>query len=103
MCVCVCALAWLQVTRLVTPPLRLPTSLPLLYALPLLHLLLPPLPYPQFPHGGPHSSFSTAYSASPVLLALSGFVVAMVNYRGSIGKVGRREGGRKGGREEVRI
>ncbi|ORY01930.1 alpha/beta-hydrolase [Basidiobolus meristosporus CBS 931.73] len=38
-----------------------------------------------FPHGGPHSAFTTEYSAYAAGLASLGFGVAMINYTGSVG------------------
>jgi acylaminoacyl-peptidase len=45
--------------------------------------VLPPLTV--MVHGGPHSAFSTAFSASALLCSLSGSCVVLVNYRGSLG------------------
>jgi alpha-beta hydrolase superfamily lysophospholipase len=36
-----------------------------------------------FPHGGPHSAYTTAYDFVSAMFALQGFAVAKVNYRGS--------------------
>ncbi|ORY88402.1 Alpha/Beta hydrolase protein [Leucosporidium creatinivorum] len=44
---------------------------------------LPPLI--TFPHGGPHSTTTTEWSAYTACLALAGYRVALVNYPGSLG------------------
>ncbi|XP_055998936.1 acylamino-acid-releasing enzyme-like isoform X2 [Ostrea edulis] len=38
-----------------------------------------------FPHGGPHSVFTTDFKLFPAVFTLSGFAVIYINYRGSIG------------------
>ncbi len=38
-----------------------------------------------FPHGGPHSCFSSAFNLGVAFLVKSGFMVCMMNYRGSTG------------------
>jgi acylaminoacyl-peptidase len=38
-----------------------------------------------YPHGGPHSAFSTEWNVFAAGLALRGYIVAMVNYTGSVG------------------
>ncbi|XP_030828374.1 acylamino-acid-releasing enzyme isoform X1 [Strongylocentrotus purpuratus] len=43
------------------------------------------LPLIVWAHGGPHSVFSTGYLLLPGLFCQLGFVIACVNYRGSIG------------------
>eukprot|EP00026_Physarum_polycephalum_P003278 Phypoly_transcript_03288.p1 GENE.Phypoly_transcript_03288~~Phypoly_transcript_03288.p1 ORF type:complete len:723 (+),score=121.45 Phypoly_transcript_03288:324-2492(+) len=43
------------------------------------------LPLLVFPHGGPHVSFTGEYSTYITFLALMGYAVLSVNYRGSIG------------------
>ncbi|RUS18686.1 Alpha/Beta hydrolase protein [Endogone sp. FLAS-F59071] len=48
-----------------------------------LNTSLPPLI--TFPHGGPHSAFTTDFSAYAAALASLGFAVAMINYTGSTG------------------
>ena len=42
-------------------------------------------PLVVYPHGGPHSAWSTTFHARSVMMALDGYVVAKVNYRGSTG------------------
>ncbi|KAJ1495951.1 hypothetical protein T484DRAFT_1760956 [Baffinella frigidus] len=43
------------------------------------------MPLVVYPHGGPHSNMGAEFYAGPALLALEGFSVLMVNYRGSTG------------------
>ncbi|CEO94545.1 hypothetical protein PBRA_000330 [Plasmodiophora brassicae] len=38
-----------------------------------------------FPHGGPHSAFTTTFATSVAFLALQGFALLEINYRGSTG------------------
>ena len=38
-----------------------------------------------YPHGGPHSAFSSAFSFHVAMLAMSNYVVVLCNYRGSVG------------------
>jgi acylaminoacyl-peptidase len=42
-------------------------------------------PLLAFPHGGPHSAFSGDFFTAPAFLALSGYAVLEINYRGSTG------------------
>lgn len=44
-----------------------------------------PPPVITFPHGGPHATTTTDYSASVAALALAGYSVALINYPGSLG------------------
>ncbi|XP_049572351.1 acylamino-acid-releasing enzyme isoform X3 [Orcinus orca] len=43
------------------------------------------VPMVVMPHGGPHSSFVTAWMLLPAMLCKMGFAVLLVNYRGSTG------------------
>ncbi|XP_023087213.1 acylamino-acid-releasing enzyme isoform X3 [Piliocolobus tephrosceles] len=43
------------------------------------------VPMVVMPHGGPHSSFVTAWMLFPAMLCKMGFAVLLVNYRGSTG------------------
>ncbi|XP_006779530.1 PREDICTED: LOW QUALITY PROTEIN: acylamino-acid-releasing enzyme, partial [Myotis davidii] len=43
------------------------------------------VPMVVMPHGGPHSSFVTAWMLFPAMLCKLGFAVLLVNYRGSTG------------------
>ncbi|XP_064604620.1 acylamino-acid-releasing enzyme-like [Liolophura sinensis] len=43
------------------------------------------LPLVVFPHGGPHTCFSSGFALYFSLLARCGFAVLLVNYRGSVG------------------
>uniref|UniRef100_A0A452VD54 Acylamino-acid-releasing enzyme n=1 Tax=Ursus maritimus TaxID=29073 RepID=A0A452VD54_URSMA len=43
------------------------------------------VPMVVMPHGGPHSSFVTAWMLFPAVLCKMGFAVLLVNYRGSTG------------------
>ena len=45
----------------------------------------PCLPTVVYPHGGPHAAWSTTFHRRSAFLALSGYVVLKVNYRGSTG------------------
>lgn len=40
-----------------------------------------------FPHGGPHSAFTTTFATSVAFLALQGFALLEINYRGSSSSV----------------
>ncbi|KAL0956583.1 hypothetical protein HGRIS_002721 [Hohenbuehelia grisea] len=43
------------------------------------------LPMITVPHGGPHATTTTAFSASTVALALEGYTLSLPNYTGSLG------------------
>ena len=45
----------------------------------------PHLPTVVYPHGGPHAAWSTTFHRRSAFLALSGYLVLKVNYRGSTG------------------
>ncbi|TFK18936.1 acylaminoacyl-peptidase [Coprinopsis marcescibilis] len=44
-----------------------------------------PAPCVLVPHGGPHATTTTAFSASTIALALEGYTLALPNYTGSLG------------------
>ncbi|KAH7927715.1 alpha beta-hydrolase [Leucogyrophana mollusca] len=49
---------------------------------------VPPGPKPiciTYPHGGPHSTSTTAFSPAAIALALEGYTLSMPNYTGSLG------------------
>ena len=48
-------------------------------------VISPKAPLIAFPHGGPHSAFPADYMPNVVGFASLGYVVVMVNYRGSTG------------------